>query len=351
LSVYFAVDQHSLFFLAFLIMLISTLLLAAGLLTGPEAGHGPGTPKAPPVVGVISLKAARTQGAGATVTVRGLVLNGAELGGLRFVQDGETGLALYALPTRVPGFDELHAGDSVQATGQLKNYNGLLEMDPVLAVHKVTGNRPLRALKVPATALTSAFIEANEGRLLEITGVARLTNPTGTPAATLGANTNYLLNGQSGALLRVTNSSTGPGGLVDAAIPQGELFGVRGLLSQYSPTSTGGYQLLPRLAADLVRGGGLPRITSEPVPVGVTPQSVTIEFTTLYPGDTRIKYGPSATELREARTDETVTTQHRIVLDGLTPGTTYYVQAGSYNAAGTATAPPVPIITGGRKKK
>lgn len=317
-------------------------------MTGPAASAGPG---APPIPGVLSLKAARTKGAGATVTVRGLVLNGAELGGLRFVQDGESGLALYALPTRVPGFDALHAGDSVQATGQLKNYNGLLEMDPVLSVHKVTGNRPLRALRVPATAITSAFVEANEGRLVEITGVTRLTNPTGAPVATLAANSNYLLNGQSGALLRVTNSSTGTGGLVDATIPQGELFDVRGLLSQYSPTGSGSYQLLPRLAADLVRGGGLPRITSEPVPVGVTSQSVTIEFTTLYPGDTRIKYGPSATELRDTRTDEAITTQHRLVLDGLAPGTTYYVQAGSHNAAGTATAPPVPVITGGRKKK
>jgi hypothetical protein len=332
-------------------MLISTFLLAISFLIGPGAGHGPSTPKAPPIAGVISLKAARTKGAGATVTVRGLVLNGAELGGLRFVQDGESGLALYALPARVPGFDELHAGDSVQAVGQLKNHNGLLEMDPVMAVHKVTGNRPLRTLKVPATALTSAFVEANESRLVEITGVASITNPIGTPVAAFAASSTYLLNGQNDALLRVADSSTGPRGLVGAPIPQGELFNVRGLLSQYSPTGNGGYQLLPRLAADLVRGGGLPSITGEPVPVSVTPQSVTIEFTTQYPGDTRIKYGPSATQLLDTRTDETVTTQHHIVLDGLTAGTTYYVQASSHNAAGTITAPAVPIITGGRKKK
>ncbi|MFD1874654.1 fibronectin type III domain-containing protein [Hymenobacter bucti] len=335
-------------------MLISTLLVAAGFLT-PPAAPGPGTPAAGPlagpIAGVISLKAARTQGVGATVTVRGLVLNGAELGGLRFVQDGESGLALYALPSRVPGFDALHAGDSVQVTGQLKNYNGLLEMDPVLAVHKVTGNRPLRALRVPAAALTGAFVEANEGRLVEITGVTRLTSPAGATVTTLAANANYLLNGQSGGLLRVVNASTGPAGLVDAAVPQGEVFNVRGLLSQYSPTGTGGYQLLPRLAADLVRGGGLPLLTGEPVPVSVTPQSVTIEFTTTHPGDTRVKYGPSATQLLETRTSETLTTQHRIVLDGLAPGTTYYVQAGSHNAAGTTSAPAVPIITGGKKKK
>lgn len=332
-------------------MLFSTLLLVAGLAGQPHPGTGPGSPPKPPVTGVISLKAARAQGPGATVTIRGVVLNGPELGGLRFVQDAETGLALYSLPGRVEGFDDLRAGDSLQATGQLKNYQGLLEMDPVTSVQKISSGRPLRALKVPATALTSAFVEANEGRLVSITGVARLTTTAGTPVTSLAANTNYLIDGQNGGLLRINVASTGPNGLVSASVPQGERFDVRGLMSQYSPSGTGGYQLLPRLVTDLVRGGGLPRITGEPVPVSITSQGFTLEFSTLYPGDTRVKYGPSATQLNESRVDDAITTQHRIVLDELEPGTTYYVQVSSHNAAGTATAPPVPIITGGRKKK
>jgi hypothetical protein len=124
---------------------------------------------------------------------------------------------------------------------------------------------------------------------------------------------------------------------------------VRGIMSQYAPSGTGGYQLLPRLATNLVRGGGLARLVGEPVPVSVAAQGFTLEFSIIYPGDTRIEYGSSATELTESRTDETLTTQHRIVLDGLVPGTTYYVQVSSRNAAGTATAPAVPIITGGKK--
>ena len=77
-------------------LFLSTLSAAAGLLISP-ATRGPGPPVAGPVAGVTSLKAARTPGAGATVAVRGLVLNGAGLGGLCFVQDGEAGLTLYAL--------------------------------------------------------------------------------------------------------------------------------------------------------------------------------------------------------------------------------------------------------------
>ena len=328
-------------------MIISALTLLAALL-------GPPTPKPTkpaPAAGIITLKAARAQGAGATVTVRGVVLNGPELGGLRFVQDGEAGLALYSLPSRIEGFDDLRAGDSIQATGQLKNYQGLLEMDPITAVQKISGGRALRAIKVSAAAVSSAFAEANEGRLVEITGVSRLTSTAGTPATSLAANTNYLLDGQQGALVRINLASTGPNGLVSASVPQNERFDVRGLLSQYAPSGTGGYQLLPRQVTDLVRGGGLPRIVGEPVPVSITPQGFTLEFSTIYPGDTRVQYGSSPKALAETRVEATLATQHRIVLDELEPGTTYYVQVSSRNAAGTATAPPVPIITGGKKKK
>ena len=328
-------------------MLFSTSLLLASLASGPTPAPRP-TPPGPVVQ---TIKAAKAMGPGATVTVRGVISNGPELGALRFVQDGEAGLALYALPTRIPGYDELRAGDSLQVTGQLKSYNGLLEMDPISAVHKYSSGHKVRAVKVPMKDLSSAFVEANEGRLLEITGVSKLTTPAGAPVETLGANANYLLDGDKAAALRVTNSSTGPTGIIDAAVPKGETFDVRGILSQFSPTGTGGYQLLPRLGSDLVRGGGLPRITAEPVPVGTTPQSFTLEYTTLYPGDTRLKFGPSATQLTEERTQEGFSTQHRITVEGLEPGTTYYVQVSSRNAAGTATSAPVPIITGGKKKR
>jgi hypothetical protein len=337
------------FSILYLLMLFSTSLLLASLASHPATGPGP--KPAPPSPAVQTIKAAKVLGPGATVTVRGVVSNGPELGALRFVQDGEAGLALYALPTRVPGYDELRAGDSLQVTGQLKNYNGLLEMDPITTVRKINSGHKVRALKVPVKDISTAFVEANEGRLLEITGVSKLTNPTGAPVEALAANANFLLDGEKGAALRVTNSSTGPTGVIDAAVPKGETFDVRGVLSQFSPTGTGGYQLLPRLSSDLVRGGGLPRITAEPVPVGTTPQGFTLEYTTLYPGDTRLSFGPSATELTEQRVQEGFSTQHRITVDGLEPGTTYYVQVGSRNAAGTATSAPVPIITGGKKKR
>jgi hypothetical protein len=325
------------------------LLLLAGVISG-SALAAPASPPTPPTPPVFTLKAARALGPGSTVTVRAVVLNGAEMGNIRYVQDGEAGLALYAQAAKLPGYGELQAGDSIQVTGQLKAYNGLLEMDPIASFHKLAGGQRLHPLRVPVAQVTTAFAEANESRLIEIKGVTRLLTPTGTQAEALAGNANYLLDGTAGALLRVGSTSTGPEGLIGITAPSGEPFDVRGIMSQYSPGGTGGYQLLPRLATDFVRGSGLPRLTEEPVPVNVSPSSFTVVFSTLNAGDTRVRYGLDAKQLKESRIDDAQTTHHSLTLNDLIPGTTYYVEVSSRNAAGTETATPVPFITAGGRR-
>lgn len=327
--------------------MITTLLFLSYQLAGAPAP----TPPASSVPPVLTLKAARALAPGTTVTVRGVVLNGAEFGNLRYVQDRDAGLALYAQPAKLPGYGELQAGDSIQVTGQLKLYNGLLEMDPIASFHKLATGVRLRPVKVPVAQAAAAFTEANESRLLEITGVSRLLTPAGGTVSTLAGSANYLLDGLPGTLVRITAASTGPDGLVGSAPPAGtEPFELLGVLSQFTPSGTGGYQLLPRLATDMVRGGGRPLLTEEPVPIDIKPSGFTVVFSTLNPGDTRVRYGFTAQNLKESRVDPTPTTRHSLTLDNLIPGTTYYVEVGSRNAAGTETAPPVPFITGGSKR-
>ena len=327
---------------------MTSLFLLAGLLTGVTPNTpplpGPGTPP------VLTIKAARVLAPGSTVTIRGVVVNGTEMGNIRYVQDADAGLALYAQPAKMPGFGELRAGDSIQVTGQLKVYNGLTEMDPIASFHKLASGVRVRALQVPVERANEAFVEANESRLLEIKGVTRLTTPAGTVASTLAGNSNYLLNGQAGGLVRIMSASTGPDGLVDATPPANEPFDVRGVLSQFAPGGMGGYQLMPRLATDMVRGGGLPRLTEEPVPVNVTTSGFTVVFSTLNPGDTRVRYGLDPKQLKESQVDPTLTTRHSLPLTNLIPGTTYYVEVSSRNAVGTETAPPVPFITSNGKR-
>ncbi len=330
---------------------MTKLLLLAGLLAGASVALAATAPVAfeSVVPAVLSVKAARALGAGSTVTVRAVVLNGAEMGNIRYVQDAEAGLALYAHPSKLAGYGELRAGDSIQVTGQLKMYNGLLEMDPITSFHKLAVGQRLHALQVPVAQATTAFTEANESRLVEIMGVTKLLTPAGNLARRLAGNANYLLDGTPGALMRVAAASTGPNGLVDLPLPQGETFDVRGVLSQFAPGGTGGYQLLPRLATDMVRGGGRPRMLEEAVAVDVSATGFTIAYTTLNAGDTRVRYGLSAKDLKETRREAAPTTRHSLTLTNLRPATTYYVEVSSRNAAGIETAPAVPFTTGGSR--
>ena len=92
-------------------LLLLTGLLAGSLTVATAAPHleGPGVPL------VLTVKAAR-EAPGTTVTVRAVVLNGAEMGNIRYVQDSEADLALYAQAAKLPGFGELRADDSIQVT-------------------------------------------------------------------------------------------------------------------------------------------------------------------------------------------------------------------------------------------
>ena len=66
-----------------------------------------------------------------------------------YVQASEAGLTRYAQPAKLPGFGNWQADGSIQVTGRLKAYNGLLEMDPIASFYKLAGcqRRHSRALR------------------------------------------------------------------------------------------------------------------------------------------------------------------------------------------------------------
>ena len=66
---------------------------------------------------------------GQQVTVSGIVTNGEELGIIRYFQDETAGLAAYGSLV-----ENVKRGDSIKITGTLKNYNNLLELDPIESV-------------------------------------------------------------------------------------------------------------------------------------------------------------------------------------------------------------------------
>src|SRR5688572_6465905 len=77
----------------------------------------------------VDIATARTQANGSTVTVNGIVLNGAELNGsgnaIRYIQDATGGLALF---TTGNALNAVQRGDNVEATGTVSPYNNLFEI-------------------------------------------------------------------------------------------------------------------------------------------------------------------------------------------------------------------------------
>ncbi|MDB5270975.1 MAG: hypothetical protein JWP58_4015 [Hymenobacter sp.] len=295
---------------------------------------------------------------GPTVTVRGIVTNGAELGSsvsyIRYIQDGTAGIGVYSTGGATAALlTPLVPGDSIEVTGGLKSYRGLLEIDPITSLTVLAGNRPVPAPVVfTAANAAAAFSEQYEGQLVRINGLTSLTsNPTActTPGTSVSAFTvtSYRLNGQCPLITYVPSNSNGPDGLINKPSPTGT-FDAIGIMSQYSPSATsmtGGYQFLNRKYSDFVQGL-TPNMTTSPVPTNITTTSLTISFTTQNTGNTQLAIATSPTGTFTTMAGNTaLTTAHSQVLSGLSPATIYYVQAVSVNSVGRSESRVVPMVT------
>ena len=288
-----------------------------------------------------NIAAARAMGVGATVTVRGIVTNGSELGApLRYLQDATAGIAAYS-PSMLT---TVNAGDSVSITGVLKDYNNLLEIDPVSNVTVLATSKPLPAPVQFSGPFTAAFAEQYEGMLVQLNSVGSITTTAGAAVSAFAGNTNYNLNGNSALQLRVNSASTGATGIVGKPAPTGS-FSVIGIMSQFAAggPSTTGYQLLPRLYSDFILGN-TPNIISTPRAINITTTSFTVTFTTQNQGDTKVEYGTTPA-LGQNATSASQTTTHSLALTGLDPATAYYVRVSSTNANGTSTGNNVVMMT------
>jgi phosphatidylserine/phosphatidylglycerophosphate/cardiolipin synthase-like enzyme len=288
---------------------------------------------------VETIASARAKGAGTAIAVRGTVSNGSELGVIRYLQDKEAGLAAYS--TTAANFSNLVVGDSIEIRGTLKNFSGILEIDPVTSVTVLDRNRPLKITEVDVAAGASVYAEAYESRLVRINDATSVTSTSGSSVSTFTGNTNYLLNNQSTLVIRPSSTSTGAAGIVGKPAPSGP-FDVIGIMSQFSSTGAGGYQLIPRLYADFILDG--PKILNGPVPTALTRNSFTVNFNTQFAGDTKVEYGTTPA-LGTVLTATAATTSHQVAISGLQPATVYYVRVSSANANGTSNSGIVPMIT------
>lgn len=286
---------------------------------------------------------ARNQPVGGQVTIQGTVINGGELGNIRYVADA-TGV----LPIFGTSVASLQRGDSVNVSGTLKLFNNLLELDPVVVNQTIATGRPMPApLVFTGATMGTAFSEEYEGKLIRFSGVNNITTTTGAPVLTFAGNTNYRLNGDANLVMRVSAQSTGANGVVGKPAPSGN-FSVVGIMSQFcsSPATgcTTGYQFLVRLYDDFILGDA-PIVTSLPVQSNISATGFTVSYTTQNNGTSMIRYGTVPGIYTDSVSSGSLVSNHSLNLTGLSPATVYYVQAKSANANGVSVSSPVPMMT------
>ncbi len=273
-------------------------------------------------------------------TITGVVTCANEFGGPSYVQDNTGGIGVF--------YQEFSAavsiGDSVIITAKLSQFNGFTEL-----VYSTFGGTPsyqiIDSNKTfsPVTITLAQFNsqawsghEQYEGSLIRINGL------TITGSGAFQANTNYNVTDASGTgQLRIDNNSN----LVGTLIPTGA-FDCIAEASQFDgsvPYATG-YQFLPRFTLDIIQTSG-PIILTPPAETNITPNSVTLTWTTQNPGDSKIKFFRSDSlnqpvVYTDSLFDATQSTNHTFNLSGLQAGKIYYALASSTNGTGTSLSTP-----------
>jgi len=248
---------------------------------------------------------------GKEVTVSGIVTNGAELGNIRYFQDNTAGLAAYGSE-----LSNVNRGDSITITGTVKDYNNLLELDPIASITVHSGGHTLPA---PAALTINQIGESYEGQLVEIKNVT-IVNAGGTFAG----NQNYeFTDGTNTGEFRVNTNSP----IVGQVIPTGKI-NLIGICSQYYST----YQLLPRDMNDLVSADPVNFIS--PVTVKeITTTSVTFSWETDVDASTEVHFGTEQDETQwifqknESSTASENGFTHEITISGFNPAAIFYAEA------------------------
>ena len=269
---------------------------------------------------------ARESGVGAVVTVVGVVTSDENLGSVRYIQDETAGIAIY------PGQDwsawggAPELGDSLSVTGEITEYNGLLEVGPDLTEVSSFGEGPVPQ---PLLITPSQMGENLEGQLVRISGV---TFPLAGTFVTGNNTYDFNASGESGVIyVRTGNTLEGE-----------ELTGCEvdliGILSQFTFDGEGGYQLLPRGPVDLIATSDL-CFTSPVTQTNMETTGFGLTWSTDVPCNCVVEFGPTLDLGFVAQTEPGSVVNHDADLEGLEPGSVYYARAACETEEGaTATS-------------
>ena len=260
---------------------------------------------------------------GNLVSIRGIVTVSNQFGSPSYIQDNSAGISIFGSNFS----DSVQIGDEVFVSGTITQYNGLNQLEfPLLHGILSTGNNvdPILATPFDLAHDGQGGLENFEGRFVRLNGVL-VTELNGTQVSNW-AYKNYRLTGSSPAdtvQIRIDNGTN----IIGAVAPAGR-FDVIGVLSQYKTSLPfiGSYQLMPRMLSDIISSG--PLFEEFPEETDLTPSSITLDWKTINPGTSRIRYGLTPSyELGIVDFDDSLRTFHSITVDGLQTATIYNLQA------------------------
>ena len=265
----------------------------------------------------IDIDSARTLGAGSTVTITGIVTNGAELGNIRYVQDATGGIAAFGF-----SLSGLLPGDNVSINGTLVDYNGLLEFSPV---NSFIVNSQGNALPTPLLLSPGQLSEANEALLVRFNNV-QFINASGN----FNANTSYqFTDGADTSVVYVRTNHP----LVGSPIPSGYVQ-LTGISSQYQTQ----YQLLLRGTNDIVNMSSI-FVVGDVLQSNITTSGFDVSWNTNIAGSTKLKYGLTPSLELGFVNNAINNTAHTYSFTNLQAGKIYYVRAYSVAGADTGFSP------------
>jgi len=259
---------------------------------------------------------------GDLVTLRGIVTVSNQFGGPSYIQDNTGGISVFGSSFS----NAVQIGDEVLVTGTVAQFNGLNQIEnPTLHSIISSGNTIEPLITTPATLSGDGIngVENYEGRLVRVNGVT-VSELNGNSVSNW-AYKNYRLTGSSASdtvQIRIDNDTQ----IIGLVAPAGK-FDVIGVLSQYKPSLPfiGGYQIMPRVPSDILSNG--PIIDKYPEEVDLTSSSISLEWTTINPGTSRIRYGTTANyELGVVELDNVLRTNHYLTVDELDVATIYHLQ-------------------------
>ena len=275
-----------------------------------------------------SIADARAQPLGNTVTVRGIVTNGPELGKIRYLQDGTGGIAAFPGTGSVAGFDgAVFPGDSIEVTGTMVSYHGLLEITPITSFSLLSTDN---ALPVPKAISLSQISDNFESQLVEFECIS-----FGNAGGTFNNGGSFGISDSEGATAKIYLNNGNP--IIGNGIPSVPVR-LRAILSEYDD-----YQLLPRNTDDFVAETCFyfPQ-KPEQSDIGTTGFQVT--WSTSLPSDCQLQISTNSAP-NVVLPISGYTTDHNYLLTNLTPGTIYWIQIEAFHDGQTILSEPSAFAT------